>query len=134
MTKQICEVRVPSLDPDLASLAARIPDHYRQHGMNSKWIRKKAMEGVLSKEVIFRPKTGFGVPLRAWLRGPLKPMMRELLSDNTIHQRGFLDPAAVSQLVSQSEHGQADHAYSILSLMCIKIWCSQIIDGRNIYM
>lgn len=126
------EVRVPFLDPDLVSLAARIPDRYRQHGAEGKWILKKAMEGILPKEVIFRPKTGFGVPLRAWLSGPLKSMMRDLLSASVIRQRGIFDPAAVLQLISQNERGQADHAYSILSLMCIEIWCSQFIDGDGI--
>jgi len=123
------EARVPFLDPDLVALASRIPDRFRQHGAQSKWVLKKAMEGTLPKEVIFRPKMGFGVPLRAWLRGPLKSMMYDLLSTDTLRKRGLFDPTAVSRLLSEHEMGQIDYAYSILSLMCIELWCRGFIDN-----
>lgn len=123
------ETRVPFLDPDLMALAARIPDHYRQNGAQGKWILKKAMEGILPDEVIYRPKTGFGVPLRAWLRGPLKPMLHDLLSTDSLRKRGIFEPAAVSRLVLENQLGRTDHAYSILSLMCIELWCRGFIDG-----
>jgi asparagine synthase (glutamine-hydrolysing) len=123
------EARVPFLDPDLVSLAARIPVGIRQHGAQGKWILKKAMEGILPNDVIYRPKMGFGVPLRAWLRGPLKNMFHDLLSTETLLQRGLFDPKAVSQLVSENEKGRTDHAYSILSLMCIELWCQGFLDG-----
>jgi asparagine synthase (glutamine-hydrolysing) len=122
------ETRVPYLDPELVALAARIPDGSRQRGAQSKWILKKAMERILPADVIRRPKMGFGVPLRAWLRGPLKSMMYDLLSADTLRKRRLFDPAAVSRLVSENEMGQSDYAYSILSLMCIELWCREFID------
>jgi asparagine synthase (glutamine-hydrolysing) len=125
------EARVPFLDPDLVELAARIPDRYRQHGAESKWILKKAMEGILPKEVIYRPKMGFGVPLRVWLRGPLKTMQYDLLSTERLRKRGLFDPAAVSRLVADNETGRADYAYSILSLMCVELWCRWFIDSEG---
>jgi asparagine synthase (glutamine-hydrolysing) len=123
------ETRVPYLDPDLVGLAARIPDGSRQHGAQSKWILKKAMERILPSDIIRRPKMGFGVPLRAWLRGPLKSMMYDLLSADTLRKRGLFDPPAVSRLVSENEMGQGDYAYSILSLMCIEVWCRLFLDN-----
>jgi len=125
------EARVPFLDPDLVALASRIPDRLRQHGAQGKWILKKAMEGVLPDEVIYRPKTGFGVPLRSWLRGPLNGMMRDLLSSDTQGTRGLFDVTAVSRLLAENEAGRADHAYSILSLMCIELWCQAFMDGDS---
>jgi asparagine synthase (glutamine-hydrolysing) len=122
------EVRVPFLDPDLVALAARIPDRLRQHGAQGKWILKKAVEGILPREVIYRPKTGFGVPLRSWLRGPLKGMLHDLLSRDTLRARGLFDATAVSQLVAENEAGHADHAYSILGLMSIELWCRAFVD------
>jgi asparagine synthase (glutamine-hydrolysing) len=122
------EVRVPFLDPDLVALAARIPDRLRQHGAESKWVLKKAMEGTLPNDVIYRPKMGFGAPLRAWLRGPLKSMMHDQLSTDTLRKRGLFDPSAVAQLVSENEKGHTDNAGSILSLMCIELWCQEFID------
>ncbi len=123
------EARVPFLDPDLMALASRIPDRYRQHGATGKWILKKAMEGIMPQEIIYRPKTGFGVPLRAWIRGPLKTLLHDLLSTDSLRKRGLFDPAAVSRLLSENELGQADHAYTILSLVCIELWCRGFIDG-----
>ena len=123
------EARVPFLDPDLMALAARIPDRFRQHGGESKWVLKKAMEGTLPNDVIYRPKRGFGVPLRAWLRGPLKSMLHDQLSSDTLRRRGLFDPYAVSQLVSENEMGRTDNAGSILSLMCIELWCQVFIDS-----
>jgi asparagine synthase (glutamine-hydrolysing) len=125
------EARVPFLDPDLVALAARIPDRFRQHGAQGKWILKKAMEGILPDDVIYRPKAGFGVPLRAWLRGPLKTMLHDLLSTDQLRKRGLFDPSAVSRLLSENEMGRADYAYSILSLMCIELWCRAFVDGEK---
>ena len=123
------EARVPFLDPDLLALAARIPDCMRQRGAQGKWILKKAMAGLLPHDVIYRPKMGFGVPLRAWLRGPLKSMLHDLLSQDTLLKRGLFDPKAVSRLISENAAGRTDHAYSILSLMCIELWCQVFVDG-----
>jgi len=126
------ETRVPFLDPDLVDVAAHIPDSLRQHGAQGKWILKKAMEEILPSDVIHRPKTGFGVPLRAWLRGPLKGMMRDLLSGEALGRRGLFDPAAVAQLVEQNDTGRADYAYSILSVMCVELWCRKFIDAEPV--
>jgi asparagine synthase (glutamine-hydrolysing) len=122
------EARVPFLDPDVVALAARIPDGFRQRGSESKWILKKAMEGILPNDVIHRPKMGFGVPLRGWLRGPLKSMQYDLLSTERIRKRGIFDPAAVSRLLSDNETGRADYAYNVLSLMCVELWCQGFLD------
>lgn len=125
------ETRVPFLDPDLVALAARIPDSYRQRGSEGKWILKKAMEGTLPDQVIYRPKTGFGVPLRAWLRGPLRPMLHDLLGSASLVRRGVFEPRAVAGLLVDFDSGHADNAYSLLSLMCIELWCRQFVDGKQ---
>lgn len=125
------ETRVPFLDPELMKLAARIPDRYRQRGRISKWILKKAMEGILPLDVIYRPKMGFGVPLRAWLHGPLQTMSHDLLSTETVRKRGIFEASMVELLMREDEAGRADHAYSILSLMCIELWCRAYVDRTN---
>jgi asparagine synthase (glutamine-hydrolysing) len=125
------EVRVPFLDPDLVSLAARVPDRYRQHGAEGKWILKKAMEGLLPKDVIYRPKTGFIVPLRTWLAGPLRSVANDLLSAESVQRRGLFDSDAVSRLIRENDQGKADYAYIILSMMCIEIWCRKFLDERS---
>jgi len=122
------EVRVPFLDKEVVALAARIPDRLRQHGAESKWILRRAMKGVLPRSVLHRRKAGFGVPLRAWLRGPLREIMIELLSSDALRRRRLFDSAAVARMISATEAGHGDCAYSIFSLMCIELWCRAYLD------
>ncbi len=128
------EVRVPLLDLDLVALAARLPVGYKQHGREGKWIFKKAMEKYLPHEVIHRPKTGFGAPLRSWLHSEskLKPLMMDVLSKEAIIQRGIFDVKAVEALIEQDAKGKVDATYTIFSMMCIELWCRIFLDETAI--
>jgi asparagine synthase (glutamine-hydrolysing) len=124
------EVRVPLLDRDLVRLAFSLPLDVKQRGRQGKWVLTEAMRGILPNEVLNRPKTGFALPLRAWLRGPLRALMRDTLSDETIRRRGIFDAAGVRQLIEANEAGRVDGAYPILALMNTELWCRAFIDGR----
>jgi asparagine synthase (glutamine-hydrolysing) len=123
------EVRVPLLDPDLVAFAASLPPHLKQHGSTGKWIFKKAMEPMLPRSVIYRPKTGFGAPLREWLRGPLRPVVEDLLSEARLRRRGLFDPAAVAALVHHDAQGRLDGTYTIFALMCMEMWAGRFVDS-----
>jgi asparagine synthase (glutamine-hydrolysing) len=126
------EVRVPFLDLELVRFASTVPHHFKQKGRIGKWVFKKAMEPHLPRNVIYRPKAGFGAPLRRWLQGPLRELMLDLLSGDTVQRRGLFNPTAVNQLIADNSVGRRDASYTILSLMCIEIWCRQHLDsGRN---
>ena len=84
------ETRVPFLDLALVDFAARIPARFKQRGRVGKWVLKKAMEPYLPREVIYRPKTGFGAPLRRWLRHDLRDLRDDLLSGESFAAAGFL--------------------------------------------
>lgn len=122
------EVRVPFLDNDLVSLANALPPGLKQRGAEGKWILKKAMEPYLPHSVIYRPKTGFGAPLRHWLRHELKDWVGDMLSAETLRRRGLFDPKAVAALVADDQAGRVDAAYTILGLVCIEIWCREFMD------
>jgi len=122
------EVRVPLLDPDLVALAARMPVHYKQRGSESKWIFKKAMEGILPHDVIYRPKTGFGAPLRSWLHGPLKKMVSDVLSDESLRKRGWFNPQAVARLLEADRCGRVDASYSLFAVLCVELWGRVFLD------
>jgi asparagine synthase (glutamine-hydrolysing) len=122
------EVRVPFLDPELVELAARIPDRFKQRGRTGKWVLKKAMEPYLPNDVIYRPKTGFGAPLRRWMHHELRELLGDLLSEESLRRRGLFDPAAVQRLIADNDAGRRDAAYTLLSLLCIEIWCRQFVD------
>jgi len=122
------EVRVPLLDPELVSLAARLPLDYKQRGGTGKWILREAMRPYLPPEVLRRSKAGFGAPIRNWLRGPLAPLVDDLLSRKTIASRGLFDPGGVGRLVEMDRERRYDASYTIFSLMCIELWCRMFVD------
>lgn len=122
------EVRVPFLDPDLVALAARLPLRFKQHGATGKYVMKRAMERHLPRDIIYRPKAGFGAPLRHWLRGPLRPLVEDLLSPAVIDRRGLFDAAAVRRLAEEDRAGRADGAYTLFAVLCIELWCRSFVD------
>ncbi len=123
------EVRVPFLDLDLVDFAARIPDNLKQRGRTGKWILKKAMEPYLPHDVIYRPKTGFGAPLRRWTRNELRPLLNDVLSTESLQNRGLFSPSGVHKLMRDNESGKVDAAYTILSLLSIELWCRAYVDS-----
>lgn len=122
------EVRVPFLDPDLVALANRLPSEWKYRGTEGKWILKEALRGILPDSVLFRAKTGFGAPMRAWLRGPLRPFVEEMLSETSINRRGLFEYRAVRQLIDADRAGKVDAAYTVFSLILTEIWARQFVD------
>lgn len=119
------EVRVPFLDKDLVAFATSLPPGYKQRGREGKWLFKKAMEPLLPRDIIYRPKTGFGAPVRHWLKDELKPLVEEFLSDEVIRQRGLFDASGVRRFLRDDAEGRVDGAYTILAMMCVEMWCRE---------
>ena len=122
------EVRVPFLDLELVEFAACIPGELKQRGREGKWILKRAMEAYLPNEVIYRPKSGFGAPLRRWMRFDLRELLGDLLSVESLRRRGLFEPAAVHNLIAANDEGRIDASYTLLSLLCIELWCRHFLD------
>ncbi len=122
------EVRVPLLDRDLVAFATRLPSNFKHRRLVGKAVFKRAMEPYLPKEIIYRRKTGFGVPIRAWLGNELREMVNETLSPSSIRRRGFFDADAVERLVSKDRAGVIDGSYTVFALMCIELWCRRFLD------
>lgn len=125
------EVRVPFLDLDLVEFAAQIPNQYKQRGQEGKWVLKKAMESYLPHNVIYRPKTGFGVPIRRWMQVELRELLTDLLGEHSLRNRGLFDSSQVQRLIKDNDAGRIDASYTLLSLMCIELWCRKFIDTTN---
>ena len=122
------EVRVPLLDVDMVSFAAKVPSAFKQRGAVGKAIFKRAMEPYLPRDVIYRPKTGFTAPLRHWLRHDLRALVDEALNETEVRRRGFFDPAAVRRLVEMDRAGTVDGSYTVFALICFELWCRRFTD------
>jgi asparagine synthase (glutamine-hydrolysing) len=125
------EIRVPFLDLDLVEFASRLPLSYKQRGTCSKWVLKKAMEPYLPRDVIYRKKMGFGLPLRSWLKSELNEWLADTLSFDRLRYRGLFDPVAVQNLISNNRESRIDAAYTLLSLASIEIWCQVYVDNMK---
>lgn len=122
------EVRVPLLDLDLIDFAAKIPASMKQTGGEGKSIFKEGMRGMLPRDVVYRPKSGFGAPLRRWLRHELCARVEDTLAPEVLRRRGFFDPGAVRTLIDDDRRGRIDGSYTIFALMCFELWCRRFID------
>jgi asparagine synthase (glutamine-hydrolysing) len=125
------EVRVPFLDPDLVAFAARIPPAQKQRGRTGKAVLKEAMLRDLPRDVVYRPKTGFGAPLRNWLRNELRPVLDETLSRERLARRGLFDADAVHRLIQLDRQGRVDGMYTIFAMLCIERWLTMFVDPQT---
>jgi asparagine synthase (glutamine-hydrolysing) len=116
------ELRVPFVDPRVVEVAFRLPDALRIRGREQKVALKRAAERYLPRDVIYRPKSSFGLPLRAWTRGALRPQIRDLLLGGELVQRGLLAAEPLEVLIRANESGEADHAQAIWNLLTLEHW------------
>ncbi len=126
------ELRVPFLDTEFEDFCNSIPLKYKQRGLQNKWILKKAMEKYLPKDVIYRSKTGFGSPIRSWVRNDLKDFINEILCESNIKKRNIFNYNFIKNLITDNLEYNIDASYTIFSLVCIEIWFQIFIDKKQI--
>ena len=85
------ETRLPMLDHNVVELALQIPMNLKLKNKVGKWILREILYKYVPKDLVERPKMGFGIPLASWLRGPLKDWAGDLLSQNTIKNQNYLE-------------------------------------------
>jgi len=90
------------------------------------------MEPYLPREIIYRPKSGFGAPLRQWMRFNLRDLKNDLLGEQSLRDRGLFKPLEVQRLIQANDQGKIDASYSLFSLMCIELWCRHFIDQNEL--
>jgi asparagine synthase (glutamine-hydrolysing) len=116
------EVRVPFLNQELVEMAARMPPGLKLRGLKRKYILKRAAEKLLPREVVWRKKAGFGAPIRSWLRGPLRPLVDDLLSEETVRRRGLFQPAEVRRIIASNLSGREDYNLQVFQLLTLELW------------
>jgi asparagine synthase (glutamine-hydrolysing) len=123
------ECRVPLLDHELVELAARIPSRVKVAGGELKHVMKKALEGILPKEILYRSKRGFGAPMGAWLKAELAPLVEQLLSRESIERRGYLRYEPIRRLIDAHSANRVDGTDRLLALLNFEVWCRIFLDS-----
>lgn len=116
------EVRAPFLDKDAAEFAARLPVSRKLHGFKRKWLLKKAFAELLPDEILYRNKRGFQIPVAQWLRGRMRPLMEDLLSESTLKAQGIFNHQAVRALMDEHVSGRADLRKPLWTLLVFQLW------------
>ncbi len=122
------EARVPLLDHKLVEFAARLPVRMKLRGSTRKFLLKEVARRMLPAEIIDRKKQGFPIPIDQWLRREAAPLMRDLLSEQTLRERGLFKVEFVNLLIQQHVAGYADHATELWGLMSLEMWMRSFID------
>ena len=129
------EVRVPFLDRELAEFTAwNVPPKWKLKGFlrpTTKYIFRKAMRGILPRDVLQQPKAGFAAPVDYWLAHDLREMVDDLLSESRIRERGLFRPEVVRRYVSEHRDGRHDWSMQIWQFLTLELWMQTFVDGRT---
>lgn len=118
------EVRCPLLDHELATVAMNIPNAWKLHGgaNNGKQIFIEAVGDRLPPELLTRPKQGFGIPLPAWFRGPLREMLNDYLTSQRFLNRGIVSPEFLHNFLNEHQTGRRDNSHYLWMLLVCELW------------
>jgi asparagine synthase (glutamine-hydrolysing) len=116
------EVRAPFLDTEVVEYVARLPERYKLGLGRTKRLLRHALRGVVPDAILRRPKKGFGIPVAAWIRGPLRPMFEDLFSPRSLERSGVLHPPAARALLDRHLSGGADLRKPLWTLACFLLW------------
>jgi asparagine synthase (glutamine-hydrolysing) len=122
------EARCPFLDIRLVDLASKIPPRLKLGKWGTKYLLKKLAGRYLPKEVIYRPKHGFLVPIADWLRNSLVHMLGPILLSKKAQSRGYFMPESVRRLVAEHENGKSDHGGRLWLLLMLELWFRMFIE------
>ena len=125
------EVRVPFIDKEVINAAMSIPGENKFTKNTTKFILRKVAEDYLPKEIIYRPKSNFGAPIRSWVSNELKPMVDDLLSEENVKKRGILNPIIVRRIIEEDRKGLKDHAHRIYQLLTLELWFRNFVDNTD---
>lgn len=121
------EARTPFLDIDLAEFIMKLPRQLKEN----KKLLKELMRGRLPDTIIDRPKQGFGIPLSAWLHGPLYKWAQAILNKDKVKQDGIFNHRYIEQLLAEHRLKKADHRKPLWTLLTFQLWYDRWIVGRT---
>lgn len=122
------EARSPFLDHNLIEFAASLPEKVKMRSTETKSLLKKVAARLVPKEVVYRRKMGFGVPVGKWFRGEMKDFVRGVLLSEKSLTRGIVRPEMLRKYVDEHTNAEKDHAFQIWTLLMLELWFQRFID------
>jgi asparagine synthase (glutamine-hydrolysing) len=116
------ELRTPFLDHRLIEFAAGLPGALKVRGWRLKYLLKKAVEPWLPREIVYRQKRGFSVPVARMMRTALKPLLAETLEEGKLRRQGILNAPRVRRMLEEHWSGRADHRRTLWTVFCFQLW------------
>ena len=117
------EGRSPFLDHELLELTAKIPINLKIKGLNNKkYILKKALEGFIPSEVMYRPKKGFGVPIGAWFKEDLDSYLKNILLSPQAHIAKYFNQSYIKELITVHQKTNINYANQLWALLTLELW------------
>ncbi|HZJ12616.1 MAG TPA: asparagine synthase (glutamine-hydrolyzing) [Methyloceanibacter sp.] len=116
------EARVPLLDHRVAAFAWQLPAHLKMRGGQGKWLLRQVLYKYVPKALVERPKMGFGVPIDAWLRGPLKDWAADLLDPAAMTRAGLLDPVPIQEKWAEHLSGKRNWQHFLWNVLMFEAW------------
>ena len=123
------EARVPLLDHKLIEFVTRIPAALKLKGLETKYIFKRAMKGLVPESILNRPKQGFGVPINEWINSQLRDRIRETLLEKRTLDRGYFAPPYIELLLDEHARGRRDHSHALWILWMLELWHRKYVDN-----
>ncbi|HEY0673342.1 MAG TPA: asparagine synthase (glutamine-hydrolyzing) [Longimicrobiales bacterium] len=125
------EVRAPFLAREVTEFAFSLPDAFRMRGTVGKRLLKDAARLWLPEQIIDRPKKGFGIPVAAWLNGPLRPLVQDVLAPDALKRGGLFNPKHVQGMLRAHASRQADLRKPLWTLFVFELWRQHHLAGRT---
>lgn len=116
------ETRVPMLDHRVVALAWRMPMRFKIRDGQGKWLLRQVLYRHVPRALVDRPKMGFGIPLEAWLRGPLRAWAEEMLDRQRLGDEGYFHPAPVRVMWEQHLKGRHDWHHQLWPILMFQAW------------
>ena len=116
------ETRAPFLNHPVVDFVFALPSSLKYHRGTTKYLLKELMRDKLPHNAVFRKKKGFGIPLAAWLRGPLRPLCEELLSPAALKEHTLFNEVEVKRLMQEHFAGKGDNRKELWNLMVFQLW------------